>query len=96
MTKHRTITESHNGSNNQQLINNKRTTAIEWTAAKTTGGGLECILLVPNAVVEAQKNVELAWKIPNYCNVSSEINNIIKLTHYDKTEKRAPDSDSQS
>ena len=34
----RTITESHNGSNNQQRINNNRTTALEQTAAKATGG----------------------------------------------------------
>ena len=34
--KHRTITESHNGSNNEQRIDN-RTTAFEWTAAKATG-----------------------------------------------------------
>ena len=33
---HRTITESHNGSNNQQQINNNRTTALEQTAAKAT------------------------------------------------------------
>ena len=32
-TKHRTITESHNGSNNQQWITNNRTTALEQTAA---------------------------------------------------------------
>ena len=32
-TKHRTITESHNGSNNKQLVNNNRTTALEQTAA---------------------------------------------------------------
>ena len=38
-TKHRTITESHNGSNNQQRINNNRTTALEWTGAKATAGG---------------------------------------------------------
>ena len=33
--------------NNQQRINNNRTTAFERTAAKATGG-LKCILLVPN------------------------------------------------
>ena len=33
--KNRTITESHNGSNNQQRINNNRTTALERTAAKS-------------------------------------------------------------
>ena len=39
-TKHRTITESHNESNNQQRINNNRTTALERTAARATWGGL--------------------------------------------------------
>ena len=28
-TKHRTITDSHNGSNNKQKVNNNRTTALE-------------------------------------------------------------------
>ena len=32
-TKHRTITEFHNGSNNKQKVNNNRTTALERTAA---------------------------------------------------------------
>ena len=32
-TKHRTITDSHNGSNNKQKVTNNRTTALEWTAA---------------------------------------------------------------
>ena len=32
-TKHRTITDSHNGSNNKQHANNNRTTALERTAA---------------------------------------------------------------
>ena len=32
-TKHRTITDSHNGSNNKQRINNNRTTDLERTAA---------------------------------------------------------------
>ena len=76
-TKHRTITESHNGSNNQQRITNNRTTAIERTAAIVTwgGGGLKCIFwyqifALDSAVVEAH-NVKLAWEIANYCNVSS-------------------------
>ena len=38
------------------------------------------------------KHVKLAWRIPNYSNVSSKRNNIIKLTHYGETEKRAHDS----
>ena len=32
-TKHRTITDSHNGSNNKQHVNKNRTTALERTAA---------------------------------------------------------------
>ena len=32
-TKQRTITDSHNGSNNKQKVNNNRTTALERTAA---------------------------------------------------------------
>ena len=32
-TKHRIITESHNGSNNKQQVNNNRTFALEQTAA---------------------------------------------------------------
>ena len=32
-TKHRTITDSHNGSNNKQQVKNNRTTALERTAA---------------------------------------------------------------
>ena len=49
------------------------------------------IFALDSTVVE-EKNVKLAWRIPNYCNVSSNRNNIIKLTHYDETEKRAHDS----
>ena len=33
ITKHRTITDSHNGSNNKQKVNNNKTTALERTAA---------------------------------------------------------------
>ena len=40
--KHRTTIESHNGSNNQQRVNNNRTTALERTTAEVTK------LLVPN------------------------------------------------
>ena len=38
-TKHITITESHNGSNNKQQVNKNRTTALEQTAALATGRG---------------------------------------------------------
>ena len=58
-TKHRTITDSHNGSNHKQKVNNNRTTALERTAALATRG-LKCILLDQNfaldsAVVEVQE-----------------------------------------
>ena len=36
-TKHRTITDSHNGSNNKQKVNNNRTTALERTLPKPPG-----------------------------------------------------------
>ena len=61
-TKHRTITESYNGSNNQQRINSNRTTALRRTAAKATGegGGFNAfnwhqIPALDSAVVETQK-----------------------------------------
>ena len=59
-TKHRTITDSHNGSNNQQRINNNRTrnTAFERVAALATGDFNAFywyqIFALYSAVVEAQ------------------------------------------
>ena len=44
-TKHITITDSQNGSDNEQKVNDNRTTALEPTAALATRG-LKCILLV--------------------------------------------------
>ena len=38
------------------------------------------------------KNVKLAWRLSNYWNVSSWRNNLIKLTHFDESKKRAHDS----
>ena len=48
-TKHITITDSHNGSNNKQKVNNNtnRTIALKRTTALATRG-LKCIILVPN------------------------------------------------
>ena len=37
-TRHRTIADSHNGSNRKQKVNNNRTIALERTAAQATGG----------------------------------------------------------
>ena len=47
------------------------------------GGGLKCNLLLPNihprfCCCLSTKNVGLAWRTPNYCNVASLRNNIIK------------------
>ena len=58
-TKHITIAESHNGSNNQQRINNNRTTTLERTAAKAWGD-LNAfywykMFALDSAVVEVQK-----------------------------------------
>ena len=62
-TKHRTITDSHNGSNNKQKVNNNRTTALERTADQATGRGGGClnafywyqIFALDSAVVEVQE-----------------------------------------
>ena len=56
------------------------------------GGGLNTFYLyqifaLDSAVVEKQ-NVMLAWRLPNYCNVSSWRNNLIKLTYSDETKKK--------
>ena len=61
------------------------------------GGGAKCIVQVPNlrhrfCCCKNTKIVYLVWRLPNYCNVSSKRNNLIKLTHYDDTKKRAHDS----
>ena len=37
-------------------------------------------------------NVKLALRLSNYCNVSSQRNNQIKLTNYDDKKERAHDS----
>ena len=44
------------------------------------------ILALDSVVVKTEKNVKLAWRLPNLCNVSSQRNNPIKLTHYDNKE----------
>ena len=41
-TKHRTITDSHNGSNNKQKVNNNRTTALERTACSCNAHNTTC------------------------------------------------------
>ena len=58
-TIHRTIADSHNGSNNKQKVNNNRTTALERTKPKPPGG-LNAfywyqIFALDSAVVEVQE-----------------------------------------
>ena len=54
-TKNRKVTESHNGSNNQQRINNNKTFVLERTAAKATNAFCwHQIFALDSAVVEAQ------------------------------------------
>ena len=88
-----TNTEPHNGSNNQQRINNNRIAALERTSALATGGlnafNWHQIFALNSVVVKAQNIVKLAWRLPNYCNVSPQRNNLIKLTPYDETKKMA-------
>ena len=68
-------TESRNGSNNQQRTNNNRATALERTAAKVTGVAKMQFTGTKSSpsilLLFKHKNVKLAWRIPNYCNVSS-------------------------
>ena len=89
--KHRTITESKNGSNNQKRIDNTRTTALEpmWTAAKATGEeGLNVFywyqIFAPDApVFEAQNMLSSRGgflTIPIYHHREK---NIIKFMHYE-------------
>ena len=97
-TKRRTLT--NNWSNNKQQINNNRTIALERTAAYATWGGDEDlnafywyqIFAIDSVVVKSTNAVQSVWRLPNYCNVSSQRNNLIKLTHYDYIKKRAHDS----
>ena len=41
--------------------------------------------------VKIQKN-NVAWRLPNFCNVASQRNNLKQIKHYDDTKKRAHDS----
>ena len=43
--------------------------------------------------VKTKQIVQVAWKLPNYCNVTPQRNNLIKLTNYDETKKRGLDSE---
>ena len=70
------------------MINNIRTTvdlnAFYWYQ----------IFALDFVVVKTEKNDKLAWMLPNYCNVTSQRNNLIKLKHYEEKsrKKKAPKS----
>ena len=85
-TKHRTLTESHKGSNNQQQIHNNRTIALERTAVKATGdlNAFYCyqFFALDYAVVEAQKMLSSYEGFLTICNVSSQY---YQITYYDET-----------
>ena len=94
-TKHRTITDSHNWSNNKQKVNNNRTTALERTAAQATGGLKRThwyhIFALDSAVVEVQEIFSShGGHLTNAMYHHGET--LIKLTHHDETRKRAHDS----
>ena len=38
------------------------------------------ILALDSSIFKTQKNVELVWRLPNYCNATLQRNNEIKLT----------------
>ena len=76
-TKHRTITDSQNGSNSKQKVNNNRTTAPGWTAAQATGGP-KCTPLAPNLRprlrrCRSTRNAQPAWRPFNQRNVSNPL-----------------------
>ena len=51
------------------------------------GGGVNAFYCTKFSVVIKAQNAKVAWRPPNYCNVSSQRNSLIKLTHFDETEK---------
>ena len=89
-TAQQNIEQSHNGSNNQQCINNNRTTALERTAAKGTGvqggGGVNAfywyqIFALDSSVVVLlkHKNIELEKRAHDSQIVRAKEN--LKLSH---------------
>ena len=69
-TKHRTIADSYNGSNNKQQVNNNRTTTLEWT---DTRGFIAFywyqIFALDSAVVEVQGMFSSHGNLLTVCNV---------------------------
>ena len=85
-TARKTRAPTNNVSNNFQLSNNNRTSALEGREACVIEGLNEfyCYQLFARdsvVVVGTQKNVKLARRLPYLRIVSSPRNNLIKLTH---------------
>ena len=62
----------------------------------------DCCVALPHdakdlsAVCDCGISGSYSLTIPNFCNVSSQINNLIKLTRYEESEHRADDSHNYS
>ena len=66
---------AHNGSNNKKKTGQQQQNHRHRTDSSLSHWGLKCILLVPNLCPRfcccwSKRNVQLAWKPSNYCNVS--------------------------
>ena len=66
----------------------KHKTITEWEQQLTTNQFYWYQIFALNASVVKHRHVKLAWRLSNYCNVSSLRNNLIKLTHHDETKKK--------
>ena len=77
---------------NQQQQNHR----LRTDSSQTSGGLNEFywyqIFALDSVVVKTQTLFSSYVGFPNYCNVSSQGNNLINLTHYDVTKKRSYDS----
>ena len=90
-TKHRTIADSHNGSNNKQKVNNNRTTALERTGTLNAFYWYQ-IFALDSAVVEIQEMFSSHGGILTIAMYHHGEKTLIKLTHYNETKKMAHDS----
>ena len=73
-----------------------RATALEWTAAKVTGGGGLNTFYWPNVLSRfcCCQNTKwlVAWMLSNLYNISSQGHNQIKFTYCDEAKKKASNS----
>ena len=89
LNKHRPPQWEQQSTTNQQKQNRRFRTDSNrhWG-----GGGFNAFYWYLIFPLDSVKNVWFAWRFPNYCNVISQRNNQIKLTHYDEIRKMAHDS----